>query len=212
MVVAEALPPSRQTVGAVGVVGGIAGMEEVVAPIPLLRRMEVVAVVLAVNTIPVLVEAVVEAPFERMTYAEAIKALEASGERFEFPVSWGVDLQAGRIALNPIQGTVVLRDVELASKEQGRILSVEVAVGDTVSEGALIARMEVAGAGAADDADGPAETSEAARAESEPSTDDGADAQRPESGAAGAAAVGTSAVRSLLPAHRFRGPATGRAG
>ncbi len=39
-------------------------------------------------------EAVVESPFERMTYTEAIKALEASGEGFEFPVAWGVDLQA----------------------------------------------------------------------------------------------------------------------
>ena len=39
-------------------------------------------------------EAIVEAPFERMTYTEAIKALEQSGESFEFPVSWGVDLQA----------------------------------------------------------------------------------------------------------------------
>ncbi len=32
--------------------------------------------------------------FERITYTEAIKILEASGRDFEFPVSWGVDLQS----------------------------------------------------------------------------------------------------------------------
>ncbi len=37
---------------------------------------------------------VVESPFERMTYTEAIKILESSGEKFEFPVFWGADLQS----------------------------------------------------------------------------------------------------------------------
>ncbi len=37
---------------------------------------------------------VVESPFERMTYTEAIKLLEASGEAFEYPVFWGTDLQS----------------------------------------------------------------------------------------------------------------------
>lgn len=32
--------------------------------------------------------------FERMTYTEAIKHLESSGESFEFPVFWGCDLQS----------------------------------------------------------------------------------------------------------------------
>jgi len=35
---------------------------------------------------------VVEQPFERMDYTEAVKILENCGENFEFPVSWGVDL------------------------------------------------------------------------------------------------------------------------
>jgi asparaginyl-tRNA synthetase len=39
-------------------------------------------------------EAVVGSPFEVMTYTDAVAALEASGEAFEFPVSWGMDLQA----------------------------------------------------------------------------------------------------------------------
>ena len=33
-------------------------------------------------------------PFETITYTEAVKLLEASGESFEFPVSWGTDLQS----------------------------------------------------------------------------------------------------------------------
>lgn len=35
-----------------------------------------------------------ENTFERLTYTEAIEILEASGQKFEFPVSWGVDLQS----------------------------------------------------------------------------------------------------------------------
>jgi len=37
---------------------------------------------------------VVTSPFERLTYTEAIKLLEQSDEKFEYPVSWGVDLQS----------------------------------------------------------------------------------------------------------------------
>ncbi|MEN8264602.1 MAG: asparagine--tRNA ligase [Nitrospirota bacterium] len=35
-----------------------------------------------------------EKPFARITYTDAIKELEKSGEKFEFPVEWGVDLQS----------------------------------------------------------------------------------------------------------------------
>ncbi len=37
---------------------------------------------------------VVNSPFERLTYTEAVAMLEASGENFEFPVAWGIDLQS----------------------------------------------------------------------------------------------------------------------
>lgn len=37
---------------------------------------------------------VVESGFERMTYTEAVKLLVESGESFEYPVSWGTDLQS----------------------------------------------------------------------------------------------------------------------
>lgn len=36
---------------------------------------------------------VVAQPFERLTYTRAIDVLMASGKKFEFPVSWGTDLQ-----------------------------------------------------------------------------------------------------------------------
>ena len=37
---------------------------------------------------------VAESPFERMSYTDAIRLLEASGESFEYPVFWGADLQS----------------------------------------------------------------------------------------------------------------------
>lgn len=37
---------------------------------------------------------VVDSRFERMSYSDAVKALQASGESFEFPVAWGRDLQS----------------------------------------------------------------------------------------------------------------------
>jgi asparaginyl-tRNA synthetase len=40
------------------------------------------------------VEKFVQASFERMTYTEAIAALEKSGKTFEFPVRWGIDMQS----------------------------------------------------------------------------------------------------------------------
>lgn len=37
---------------------------------------------------------IAESEFEIMTYTDAIKVLEKSGHKFEFPVSWGLDLQS----------------------------------------------------------------------------------------------------------------------
>src|SRR2546430_11403268 len=39
-------------------------------------------------------EAFVASSFERMSYGDAIAALEKSGKAFEFPVRWGMDLQS----------------------------------------------------------------------------------------------------------------------
>ncbi len=46
------------------------------------------------ETVLATLEHVITSPFERMTYGEAIRVLEKSGRSFEFPVSWGADLQS----------------------------------------------------------------------------------------------------------------------
>jgi len=38
-------------------------------------------------------EHIVASPFERVTYTEAIRLLESSGEAFDYPVKWGMDIQ-----------------------------------------------------------------------------------------------------------------------
>ena len=38
-------------------------------------------------------ETFVNAPFERIDYTDAVKLLQASKQKFEFPVEWGLDLQ-----------------------------------------------------------------------------------------------------------------------
>lgn len=38
-------------------------------------------------------QSVVAVPFKRITYTEGIELLQHSGEKFEFPVTWGTDLQ-----------------------------------------------------------------------------------------------------------------------
>ena len=39
-------------------------------------------------------EGIINSQFERITYTEAVDMLQSSGESFEYPVSWGVDLQS----------------------------------------------------------------------------------------------------------------------
>ncbi len=39
-------------------------------------------------------EDIARSSFERLTYTEAVSLLKASGESFDFPVSWGLDLQS----------------------------------------------------------------------------------------------------------------------
>jgi asparaginyl-tRNA synthetase len=58
-------------------------------------------------------EAVATAPFVRMTYTEAVDALQKSGETFEFPVSWGIDLQAEHeryLTEEKVGGPVIVTD------------------------------------------------------------------------------------------------------
>lgn len=46
------------------------------------------------DTVIETLEHVLQSDFERITYTDAIKMLEESGETFEFPVYWGCDLQS----------------------------------------------------------------------------------------------------------------------
>jgi asparaginyl-tRNA synthetase len=39
-------------------------------------------------------QGIVDTPFVRMSYTEAIRILESAKEKFEYPVKWGVDLQS----------------------------------------------------------------------------------------------------------------------
>ncbi len=46
------------------------------------------------NTLLERLRSVIAEPFQRLTYTEAIDILVQSGQKFEFPVSWGTDLQS----------------------------------------------------------------------------------------------------------------------
>jgi len=54
---------------------------------------------------------VLDKPFTRMTYTEAVEILVKCGEKFEYPVEWGIDLQAEHerfITEKHVQGPVIL--------------------------------------------------------------------------------------------------------
>ena len=58
-------------------------------------------------------EEIANSEFERITYTEAVKLLEGSGEKFEFPVSWGTDLQSEHeryLTEQKIQKPVIVTD------------------------------------------------------------------------------------------------------
>jgi asparaginyl-tRNA synthetase len=56
---------------------------------------------------------IVDRPFVRLTYDDAVQLLEQSGETFEFPVAWGMDLQSEHerfLTERKIGGPVILHD------------------------------------------------------------------------------------------------------
>jgi asparaginyl-tRNA synthetase len=58
-------------------------------------------------------EKIVASDFRRVPYTEAIAILTASGEKFEFPVQWGIDLQSEHeryLTEKHFQGPVILYD------------------------------------------------------------------------------------------------------
>ncbi|TWT88391.1 Asparagine--tRNA ligase [Pseudobythopirellula maris] len=65
------------------------------------------------KTVIARLEKIAESAFVRMPYTDAVALLEQSGEKFEFPVSWGADLQAEHeryITEKHVGGPVVLYD------------------------------------------------------------------------------------------------------
>ena len=64
-------------------------------------------------------EHVIEQPFERLSYSEAVEILLRSGRDFEFPVEWGVDLQSEHeryLAEEHVGRPVVVTDYPAAIK------------------------------------------------------------------------------------------------
>jgi len=58
-------------------------------------------------------ESIANSQFEHITYTEAVELLEKSGEKFEFPVSWGTDLQSEHeryLTEKKIQKPVIVTD------------------------------------------------------------------------------------------------------
>jgi asparaginyl-tRNA synthetase len=56
-------------------------------------------------------QGIVDKPFVRMDYTEAIRILEASKQKFEFPVKWGMDLQSEHerfLAERHVNGPLIL--------------------------------------------------------------------------------------------------------
>ena len=59
------------------------------------------------------IKAVIEKPFSHMTYTEAVKTLEGCSKKFQYPVSWGTDLQAEHerfLTEEHVQGPLILTD------------------------------------------------------------------------------------------------------
>jgi asparaginyl-tRNA synthetase len=58
-------------------------------------------------------KSVIEKPFGHMTYTEAINVLSSCGETFDYPISWGTDLQAEHeryLTEKHVQGPLILTD------------------------------------------------------------------------------------------------------
>ncbi|MFN7628612.1 MAG: amino acid--tRNA ligase-related protein, partial [Pirellula sp.] len=54
---------------------------------------------------------VLDKPFVHMSYTEAVEILQKSGEKFDYPVAWGVDLQSEHeryLTEKHVQGPVIL--------------------------------------------------------------------------------------------------------
>ncbi|HEX3657944.1 MAG TPA: asparagine--tRNA ligase [Pirellulales bacterium] len=71
------------------------------------------------NTVLATLESILNSEFRRLPYTEAIEILKKSGARFEFPVTWGQDLQAEHeryLAEQHFHSPVILYDYPRAIK------------------------------------------------------------------------------------------------
>ena len=60
-----------------------------------------------------LLDSIIKSDFERVSYTEAIKLLQASGKNFEYPVEWGNDLQTEHeryLSEEKVGGPVIVHD------------------------------------------------------------------------------------------------------
>jgi asparaginyl-tRNA synthetase len=65
------------------------------------------------------IKAVIEKPFQHMTYTEAISVLESATKKFEYPIAWGTDLQAEHeryLTEEHVGGPLILTDYPSAIK------------------------------------------------------------------------------------------------
>ncbi len=71
------------------------------------------------NSVLATLRHVIEEPFERMTYTEAVERLQRSGKAFEFPVEWGRDLQSEHerwLAEEHVRRPVIVTDYPIGIK------------------------------------------------------------------------------------------------
>jgi asparaginyl-tRNA synthetase len=71
------------------------------------------------DTVRSTLETVAGQPFQRVSYTEAVELLEKSGEKFEYPVRWGTDLQAEHerfLTEKHFHAPVILHDYPAAIK------------------------------------------------------------------------------------------------
>lgn len=65
------------------------------------------------------IRGVIERPFAHMTYTDAIDVLQKSNQKFDFPVEWGMDLQAEHeryLTEQHVKGPVILTDYPASIK------------------------------------------------------------------------------------------------
>ena len=90
-------------------------------------------------SLPSLPQAVVDRPFARVSYTDAVSLLQKAPVNFEFPVRWGIDLQSEHerylvekeFGGNPLFVTDYPRDIKVGRSFKTAVRLVEVGTGTT---------------------------------------------------------------------------------